>query len=117
MQERKTVAEMSDSEFSATITALSRADLEHMVNFLRGWTPDGTELALASAERVNAILAGLQDEDGGEEYPPASEAAGPAGLEPPAPGELAATRAHYAGQHKAQREALYAALQEGEVPE
>lgn len=57
MTARKPVPQMSDAEFAAQLRKLSREDLATMVRFLRGWAPDGTEAALACAERIQQLMA------------------------------------------------------------
>lgn len=57
MTARKPVGQMDDAEFAGTLRKLSREDLATMVRFLRGWTPDGTEAALACAERIRQLMA------------------------------------------------------------
>ena len=55
MPERKPVPQMTSAEFDAELKKLSRPELETMLHFLRGWTPDGAEAALASAERLHRL--------------------------------------------------------------
>ena len=57
MTARKPVPQMTGGEFAEQLRKLSREDLAIMVKLLRGWTPDGTEVALACAERVRQLVA------------------------------------------------------------
>lgn len=57
MTGRKPVTEMSGAEFAQLTARLSRTALTEMVRFLHGYTADGTEIALACAERVQQLMA------------------------------------------------------------
>jgi hypothetical protein len=54
---KQSVKAMDGGRFGRLLESLSRAELETMICFLSGWSPEGTAAALNSVERIRAMIA------------------------------------------------------------